>query len=95
MSAFMQKEGHLQMVYKNNVVFAKDGDRIIIVHSKRTIKPLLPFEISKQVLDQWKKRDNRIAITETPYKELFGATINGNDELVKVVDFNDIEFSEH
>jgi len=90
-----EKEKHLQMVYRNNVVIAKDGNKLIVIHSKRSVKPLLPFEISQQVLDQWKQRDNRIAITDTPYKELFAAAVNRPDSKLEYVsDFNDIEFSE-
>ncbi|WP_282939930.1 hypothetical protein [Paenibacillus sp. RC67] len=96
MSAFMtDKEKHLQMVYKNNVVVAKDGNKIIVIHSKRSVKPLLPFEISQGVFDQWKQRDARIAMTDTPYKELFAPAVNRPDnKLVYVADFNDIEFSD-
>jgi hypothetical protein len=88
------KEKHLQMVYKNNVVISKDGERIIIVHSKRSVKPLLPFEVTKEVLDSWMKRDSRIAETDTPYNELFHMEVNCVRELVLVTDFNDIEFIE-
>ncbi|OXM83431.1 hypothetical protein [Paenibacillus rigui] len=91
-----EKEKHLQMVYKNNVVVAMDGSRMIVVHSKRSIKPLLPFEISEEVLKQWKQRDNRIAVTETSYKELFASAIHQADHKLEYIhDFNDIEFSEH
>ncbi|NOU96763.1 hypothetical protein GC093_26600 [Paenibacillus sp. LMG 31456] len=91
----VEKEKHLQMVYKNNVVVAKDGNKIIVVHSKRSVKPLLPFEISQEVLDQWKQRDNRIGVTDTPYKELFPPVMNRVNELVFVIEFDEIEFSEH
>ena len=91
-----EKEKHLKMVYRNNVIVAKDGEKIIVVHSKRSVKPLLPFEISQQVFEQWKRRDDRIAVTETPYKELFAIEVHRSDtELVCVTDFNEIEFSEH
>ncbi|TDF95085.1 hypothetical protein [Paenibacillus piri] len=89
-----EKEKHLQMIYKNNVVIAKDGDRIIVVHSKRSVKPLVPFEITQEVLDQWKKRDSRVAETVTPYKELFASSVNSINDLIVVSDFNEIEFSE-
>ncbi|MNI23227.1 hypothetical protein D3C73_768060 [compost metagenome] len=89
------KEKHLHLVYKNNVVVSMDGNRIIVVHSKRSVKPLLPFEVSTQVYEQWKQRDNRIGVTDTPFKELFGVDINGtNSHLVYIADFNEIEFSE-
>jgi hypothetical protein len=90
-----EKENHLHMIYKNNAVIAKDGDRFIVVHSKRTVKPLLPFEITKEVYDHWNKRDNRVGFTDTPYKELFAATVTGQNELVLVTDFNKIEFIEN
>ncbi|CAG7610501.1 hypothetical protein PAESOLCIP111_01249 [Paenibacillus solanacearum] len=91
-----EKEKHLKMVYRNNVIVARDGEKIIVVHSKRSIKPLLPFEISQQVFEQWKRRDDRIAVTETPYKELFAIEVHRSDTaLVCVTDFNEIEFSEH
>ncbi|MEK3917294.1 hypothetical protein [Paenibacillus sp. FSL H7-0331] len=89
-----EKEKHLQMVYKNNVVIARKGNKIIVVHSKRSIKPLLPFEISNEVLDQWKRRDTRIAETATPYNELFPLSVNQDKELFLVTDFNEIEFIE-
>ncbi|MCS7459812.1 hypothetical protein N0M98_06620 [Paenibacillus doosanensis] len=90
-----EKEKHLQMVYKNNVVVAMDNQKYIVVHSKRSVKPLLPFEISQEVLEQWKRRDNRIAVTDTPYKELFAAAVNRSDhKLEYIADFNDIEFSD-
>lgn len=87
-------ERHLQMIYRNNVVVSMDGKRIIVVHSKRSLKPLLPFEISKEVYEQWKKRDNRIAVTDTPYKDLFTVPVTGSSKLEYVAEFNDIEFSE-
>jgi hypothetical protein len=85
-----EKEKHLKLVYKNNVVIAKDEDRFIVVHSKRTVKPLLPFEITQEVYDHWRLRDSRIGITDTPYKDLFAQT-----DLVVVSDFNEIEFIEN
>jgi hypothetical protein len=95
MSVFQtEKQKYLQMIYKNNVVIAKDEERIIVVHSKRTIKPLLPFELTQQVLDEWRQRDSRIAFTETPYKDLFAPTVTSQQEVVCITDFNDIEFSE-
>lgn len=90
-----EKEKHLQLVYRNNVVVAKDGTRIIVIHSKRSIKPLLPFEISQAVFDFWKQRDSSIAVTDTPYRELFDSAMNqSDDQLVCITDFNDIEFSD-
>ncbi|GAA4877127.1 hypothetical protein GCM10023310_66220 [Paenibacillus vulneris] len=90
-----EKEKHLQMTYKNNVVIAMDGNKMIVVHSKRSVKPLLPFEISKEVLEHWKQRDNRIAVTDTPFKDLYSTAFHRPDSaLVYVSDFNAIEFSE-
>ncbi|MCR8631956.1 hypothetical protein [Paenibacillus radicis (ex Xue et al. 2023)] len=90
-----EKKKHLQMLYKNNVVVSMDGDRIIVVHSKRSLKPLVPFEVSKQVYGQWKQRDNRIEVTDKPLKELFDVDILGtNNQLTHITDFNEIEFSE-
>ncbi|NEW04913.1 hypothetical protein GK047_02630 [Paenibacillus sp. SYP-B3998] len=95
MSVYHQnKENHLKMIYRNNVVIAKDGDRLIVVHSKRTIKPLLPFEITKEVFEQWNRRDSRIDITYTPYKELFDG-IGGQRDLIIITNFDDIEFKEN
>lgn len=90
-----EKEKHLKLVYQNNVVIAMDRDKYIVVHSKRTVKPLLPFEITKQALEEWKKRDKRVAVTDTPYNELFASSVAARGELHVVSDFNEIEFSEH
>jgi hypothetical protein len=96
MSVFQSdKQKHLQMVYKNNVVIAKDEDRIIVVHSKRTTKPLLPFEITQKVFEQWSQRDSRIAFTDTPFKELFTPIAIARNGMVCVTDFNELEFIEH
>jgi hypothetical protein len=74
---------------------AMDGAKIIVVHSKRSVRPLIPFEISKEVFDKWKQRDSRISVTNTPFKELFGSNVNGaSSKLEYIVDFNIIEFSE-
>jgi S-adenosylmethionine:diacylglycerol 3-amino-3-carboxypropyl transferase len=89
-----EKEKHLQMIYKNNAVVAKDEERLIVVHSKRTKKPLLPFEITKEVYEQWNKRDNRVVFTDTPYNELFTWKVSGQQDLVLITDFNEIEFIE-
>lgn len=86
------KEKHLKLVNQNNVVIAMDNGRYIVVHSKRSVSPLLPFEITEDVLSQWKQRDSRIVITDTPYKELFAAIISQHK---LVGDFNEIEFSEN
>ncbi|MNI38220.1 hypothetical protein D3C73_923520 [compost metagenome] len=91
----LEKDKHLKLIYKNNVVVAKDKDRLIVVHSKRTVKPLLPFEITPEVFDQWKKRDNRLGMTDTPYSELFGSALMSKEILHKVDDFNLIEFIEN
>ncbi|MBP1996555.1 hypothetical protein [Paenibacillus eucommiae] len=90
----LDKEKHLQMIYRNNVVIAKDEERLIVVHSKRTVKPLLPFEISKEVFEHWRQRDARMGITDTPYMELFDG-IGGRNDLAIVTDFNEIEFIEN
>ncbi|MEK3915204.1 hypothetical protein [Paenibacillus sp. FSL H7-0331] len=96
MSVFqINKENHLQLVYKNNVVIARDGNKLIVVHSKRSIKPLLPFEITKQVYEQWRKRDSRMDFTDTPYNELFTSSVIAQTELECVLDFNKIEFIEN
>jgi hypothetical protein len=95
MSAYeLEKKKHLQMIYRNNVVIAKDEDHFIVVHSKRTTKPLLPFEITKEVFEQWTQRDNRVGITDTPFKDLFEG-LGGPKDLVLVTSFNDIEFIEN
>jgi hypothetical protein len=95
MSAFItEKDRHLHLINKHNAVVAKDGERLIVVHSRRTLKPLLPFEITKEVYGQWNKRDNRVGFTDTPYQELFGNTVMDRHVLVRVTDFNEIEFSE-
>lgn len=88
------REKHLKMVEQNNVVIAMDNGRYMVVHSKRTVKPLLPFEITEEVFNQWKQRDSRIANTETPFSELFTATICQH-KLGCVANFDDIEFSEN
>jgi hypothetical protein len=95
MSVFqISKEQQLHMIYKNAVV-ARDGDRFIVVHSKRTLKPLLPFEITKEVYEHWKKRDNRVGFTDTPFQQLVastGSTIQ--HDWVLITDFNEIQFTE-
>jgi hypothetical protein len=96
MSVFqINKENHLQLVYKNNVVIARDGDKLIVVHSKRSIKPQLPFEITQQVYEHWRKRDSRMDFTDTPYNQLFASNVIAQTELECVVDFNKIEFIEN
>ncbi|MEI7027883.1 hypothetical protein [Paenibacillus sp. y28] len=91
----VEKEKHLKLLYQNNVVVAMDRDNYVVVHSKRTVKPLLPFQISEEALKQWKQRDKRIAMTETPYNELFSTSVLSRSELCFVENFNDIEFSEY
>jgi hypothetical protein len=96
MSVFqISQEQQLHMVYKNAVV-ARDGDRYIVVHSKRTLKPLLPFEITKEVYEHWKKRDNRVGFTDTPFQQLPAPiTISPiQHDWVLITDFNEIQFTE-
>jgi hypothetical protein len=95
MSVFqISKEQQVHMTYKNAVV-ARDGDRYLVVHSKRTLKPLLPFEITKEVYEQWNKRDNRVGFTDTPYQQLFTPTVTEfQHDWVLITDFNEIEFTE-
>jgi hypothetical protein len=95
MSVFqVSKEQQIHMGYKNAVI-ANDGDRYIVVHSKRTLKPLLPFEITKEVYEHWKKRDNRVGFTDTPYQQLLAPTISTiQQDWVLITDFNEIQFTE-
>jgi hypothetical protein len=94
MSVFqISKEQQLHMVYKNAVV-ARDGDRYIVVHSKRTLKPLLPFAITKEVYEQWNKRDSRVGFTDTPYEQLIDPATSIQRDCVLITDFNEIQFTE-
>jgi hypothetical protein len=95
MSVFqISNEQQLHMVYKNAVV-ARDGDRYIVVHSKRTLKPLVPFEITNEVYEHWKKRDNRVGFTDTPFQQLLAPALSTiQHDWVLITDFDEIQFTE-
>jgi hypothetical protein len=83
-----------------NVIVARNKiDDLIVVSSKRSTKPTVPFIISSVVFQQWKARDIKAAIVDLPYEELITViplylTDNQNEPLVVVSDFSEIEFTE-
>jgi len=83
-----------------NAIVSRNGiGELIVVVSKRSIKPTVPFIITSSVFQQWKARDSRVAITDLPYEQLITVISlnlkNHQDEPMKVIQhFDEIQFSE-
>jgi hypothetical protein len=93
-------ENHRVLFKTMNVIVARNkiGD-LIVVSSKRSTKPTVPFIISSAVFQKWKARDSKAVIVDLPYEELIAViplylTNNQNEPLVVVNDFSEIEFTE-
>jgi hypothetical protein len=93
-------ENHRVLLDSMNVIVARNkiGD-LIVVSSKRSIKPTTPFIISSSVFQHWKARDSKAVIVDLPYEELIKAfslylADNQNEPLVFITDFSEIEFTE-
>jgi hypothetical protein len=91
---------HLSLFESMNAIISRNGiGELIVVISKRSIKPTVPFIITTSVFQQWKARDSRVVIADLPYERL-NTIISLNlkihqDEPLKVIQhFDEIEFSE-
>jgi sulfur relay (sulfurtransferase) DsrF/TusC family protein len=93
-------KNHKELFDTMNVIVARNKiGYLIVVSSKRSTKPNVPFIISSAVFQQWKARDSKAIIVDLPYEELIKVIPlyfidNQNEPLVIVKDFSEIEFTE-
>jgi hypothetical protein len=88
---------HKSLLESMNAIVSRNGiGELIVVVSKRSIKPTVPFIITTSVFQQWKARDSRVAIADLPYEQLnIPLNLVHQDEPLKVIQhFDEIEFSE-
>jgi hypothetical protein len=91
---------HLSLLESMNAIISRNGiGELIVVLSKRSINPTVPFIITTSVFQQWKARDSRVVIADLPYERLntlFSLNLKiQQDESLKVIQhFDEIEFSE-
>jgi hypothetical protein len=90
---------HKSLLESMNAIVSRNGiGELIVVVSKRSIKPTVPFIITTSVFQQWKARDSRVAIADLPYEQLntvIPLNLIQQDEPLKVIQhFDEIEFTE-
>jgi hypothetical protein len=90
---------HKSLLESMNAIVCRNGiGELIVVMSKRSLKPTVPFIITTSVFQQWKTRDSRVTIADLPYEQLntvFPLIFIHQDEPLKVIQhFDEIEFTE-
>jgi hypothetical protein len=82
-----------------NAIVSRNGiGELIVVASKRSIKPAVPFIITTSVFQQWNARDSRVAIADLPYEQLItviplNLKIHQEEPLKVIKHFDEIDFS--
>jgi hypothetical protein len=91
---------HKLLLESMNAIVSRNGiGELIVVMSKRSIKPTVPFIITTSVFQQWKARDDRVVIADLPYERLnilisLNLKIHQVEPLKVIQHFDEIEFSE-
>jgi hypothetical protein len=91
---------HRVLFDKMNAIVARNEiGELIVVRSRRTIKPIIPFIISISVFQQWKARDNKVVIADLPFEQLntdipLNIKIRKDEPLTVIQSFDELEFSE-
>jgi hypothetical protein len=91
---------HRVLFDKMNAIVARNEiGELIVVRSRRTIKPIIPFIISISVFQEWKARDNKVVIADLPFEQLntgipFNFKIREDELLIVIQSFDELEFLE-
>jgi hypothetical protein len=99
MNQHIINEHKLQLESMNAIVTRNGIGELIVVVSKRSLKPTVPFIITTSVFQQWKARDSRVVIADLPYEQLstvipLNFKINQDEQLKVIRVFDEIKFSE-